>query len=384
MLNRMRTSLSQIGINASKRNLIIPISFALPILILYVLNPLSFESAWKGHTPLLLFLWLLSLELLLGWKKLLNSRDSWTRFRSAAVIVAAAAPTIYVISTFFLGMDHNIMELGKVFGVPYQAYPELGLLEWHWLLSFEYFLFAVFFAASVWLIYKINGLKRFSISLFFLGATSFFYTTDTFYPFGKILILQAFAPLTASSAVHILNWLGYSAQLAPYNYMGMPILISRGLPPLAIGWPCAGVHSLFIYTFVILLFLKDAPFALQRERIRAAIPKRLKSVTRSGKIDFLVKRKMIHVMILSGEKFVVNFFRMVPIYIIVGIGAVGTFIANVLRIVSICIIGVNMGREAMNLFHNYYGELFFVAWIMIYPLTIILVTKSRQSDPYSE
>ena len=76
-------------------------------------------------------------------------------------------------------------------------------------------------------------------------------------------------------------------------------------------------------------------------------------------------------MISAGEKFVVNFFRMVPIYIIVGIGAVGTFMVNVLRIVTICIIGTNIGEEAMNLFHSYFGELFFIAWIMTYPLTII-------------
>ena len=44
--------------------------------------------------------------------------------------------------------------------------------------------------------------------------------------------------------------------------------------------------------------------------------------------------------------------------IYVAVGAIGTFIINVLRIVTICIIGRNVGREAMKMFHNYYGELF--------------------------
>lgn len=362
MLSRMRTSLSQMGINANTRNLIIPISFALPILILYVLDPFSFEYAWKGRTPLLLFLWLLLLELALGWKKLLSGSVNWTRFRIVAVVVAAVAPTIYVISTFFLGLDQSIWELGRLLG---------ATLLWHWPISFEYFLFAVFFAASVWLMYKINGLKRFSISLFFLVATSFFYMADTFYPGGTILVLQAFAPLVASSAVYILNWLGYNAQLAPYNYMGMPILLSQGLPPLAIGWPCAGVHSLFIYTFVILLFLKDAPFALRKEVIRTTISKSLKFMAGRKRINFLLERKIIRSAIVGTEKFVVTLLRMVPFYIIVGIGAVGTFVVNVFRIVTICIIGINSGPEAMNLFHSYFGELFFITWIMVYPLTII-------------
>ena len=370
MLSRMRTSLSQMGINANTKNLIIPISFALPILILYVLDPVSFELAWKGRTPFLLFLWLLLLELALGWKKLLSGSVNWTRFRVVALVIAAVAPTLYVIGAFLFGLDAYIVQLGKLVGVPYQKYGK-WFLEKSWPLSLEYFLFAVFFAASVWLMYKINGLKRFSISLFFLVATSFFYMVDTFHPFGTILVLQAFAPSAASSAVYILKWLGYNAQLAPYNYMGMPILLSQGLPPLAIGWPCAGVHSLFIYTFVILLFLKDAPFALREEVIRMTISKNFKFMAGRKRINFLLERKIIRSAIVGTEKFVVTLLRMVPFYIIVGIGAVGTFVVNVFRIVTICIIGTNIGREAMNLFHSYFGELFFITWIMVYPLTII-------------
>lgn len=318
MLSRMRTSLSQMGISAGTRNLIIPISFALSILILYLFDPVSFEFAWGGRTPLLLFLWLLLLELALGWKKLLSGSVDWIRFRIVAVVIAAVAPTLYVIGAFLFGLDAYVVQLGKLVGVHGKWF-----LEKSWALSLEYFLFAVFFAAFVWLMYKINGLKRFSVSLFFLVATGFFYMVDAFYPGGTILVLQAFAPFPASSAVYILNLLGYNAQLAPYNYKGMPVLISQGLPPLAIGWPCAGVHSLFIYTFVILLFLRDAAFSLV------------------WKIFY------------------------------VAVGAIGTFMVNVLRIVTICIIGTNIGREAMNLFHSYFGELFFITWITVYPLTII-------------
>lgn len=321
MLGRTWVSLTRIDVKATARNLVIPFSFILPTLILYSLNPKSFETVWIGRAPLLFFSWLFLLELILGWKKLLNGRIRWTWFRIVAVIVAAAAPTIYVISTSFLGLDHSVWWLGKLLGAP-DPWP-------HWHISLEYLLFTAFLTASVLLTYGIEGLKRFSISLFFLGATGFFYTLDTFYPFGTVhtRVLQAFAPVTASSVVRVLNWMGYEAQLAPYKYMGMPVLFSPRLPPLAIGWPCAGVHSLFIYTFVILFFLRDAEFSLERKIIYVAV------------------------------------------------GAIGTFIINVLRIVTICIIGINVGREAMNMFHNYYGELFFIAWIIAYPLTIIYGRK---------
>lgn len=122
--------------------------------------------------------------------------------------------------------------------------------------------------------------------------------------------------------------MGYSVSISGY-YEGMPVLSVPGLkgPAPAIGWPCAGVHSIFIYTFVILLFLKDATFSLVRKIIYVAV------------------------------------------------GAVGTFIVNVFRIVTICIIGTNVGKEAMNLFHSYYGELFFISWALIYPIIIIYSGK---------
>ena len=89
----------------------------------------------------------------------------------------------------------------------------------------------------------------------------------------------------------------------------------------------------------------------------------------------MLKRKIIRATIVGTEKLVVTVLRMVPVYIIVGIGAVGTFIANILRIVTICIIGINSGPEAMTLFHNYYGELFLIAWIIIYVAILLLLGR---------
>jgi exosortase/archaeosortase family protein len=50
----------------------------------------------------------------------------------------------------------------------------------------------------------------------------------------------------------------------------------------------------------------------------------------------------------------------------VGIGAVGTFLVNVLRIVTICIIGLKVGSAAAQYFHDFYGELFFISWMLVY------------------
>ena len=83
-------------------------------------------------------------------------------------------------------------------------------------------------------------------------------------------------------------------------------------------WPSAGIQSLIIYTGIMLLFIKDTQYSMRRK---------------------------------------VTYF---------GIGAMGTFIVNIGRIVTIMIIGLRIGRLEASVFHDYYGELFFIAWMTVY------------------
>lgn len=272
--------------------------------------------------PYLIFLWLLFLELVLGWKNLLKKP-----LRIDAIVITTAAPT-YLIGTLIFVLNDEIMELGRRVGVPCQKYAYLNPANPEWLLdlwglSIEFVVFTTLFVASILLMYRIDGMKRFAISMFFLGATSCFYMIDTFYPFGTLNALQGFVPALTSLVVSILNWMGYKAWMHPERSLGMSVFSIEGLSyPVAIAWGCAGIQSLFIYTFVILLFIKGASISL--------------------------KRKIIYI----------------------AIGAIGTFLVNLLRIVSICVIGVHRGTEALKMFHEYYGELFFIVWIIAYLMVI--------------
>ena len=100
-------------------------------------------------------------------------------------------------------------------------------------------------------------------------------------------------------------------------------------------WPSAGIQSLIIYTGMILLFIKDTSFAMLRK---------------------------------------VSYFT---------VGAAGTFMVNILRIVSILLIGLRIGRLEANIFHDYFGEFFFIAWMIIYLVLIVyghtILNRIRQS-----
>ena len=326
------------NIRIGKRAIVILFSFILPIATLYFLDPPSFQKVWKGRVPLLLFLWLLFLEIALGWEKLSKEssnalrrfKEKFSRIKSyipswlkiSVIAIVVAAPTAYVIATFLFGLNEIIVEIGKRLGLV-----DNWFLEVSWPLSVEYLLFATFFTALSFLLYGTKGLKQFSISTFFLWATGFFYTVDTFYPEGSLVVLNRLASLIVYVAAPMLRWMGYVVTYIPQSnaiivdggyYGGIPhIFVAR------IYWPCAGINSLIIYTVVILLFLKNVAISLK------------------WKVTCFV------------------------------VGAVGTFFVNILRIVTILKIGADIGTRTADMFHSYYGEMFFIVWIIAYPIIII-------------
>ncbi|MHC3129269.1 MAG: archaeosortase/exosortase family protein [Candidatus Bathyarchaeota archaeon] len=303
-------------------------AFVVPLIILYVIDSGSFNYLWKGRAPYLLFLWLLLLEVALGWKKLKEQATVWTK-KTVLAAVILLLPTVYSVGLHF-GLQAGIVELGKAVGVPAEQYGEWYLTH-SWPFSFEYILFAVFFVTSIWLLYGVRGLKTFTVSSFFIGGVGVFYMIDTFYPYGTFTVLQSFVPVTVYGAVFILNFLGYGTQTFSGGTDGLGLIVtgaSEKTYRAIVSWSCAGSHSLFIYSFMIMLFLRGT------------------NISRTRKIVYVVA------------------------------GAVGTFFVNIVRIVAILLAGVNSGASLAATFHEFYGEFFFIAWMFIY-LSIIFLFETR-------
>lgn len=291
------------------------LSFIVPFLILYFLYPNSFEATWKGRTYYLFFLWLVSLEITLGWEELQTDKvDKLRSIRTFAFIIALLLPTIYVVAANYCGLNAIIADLAKQNNISW--------IDWI-LISTEYLVFAVLFCLIILLEYGINGLMDFSISTFFLGTIGVIYTIDNLCPYGRFTPFQIFVPTTAKLAANVLNLMGYQTRFLAL-VEGMPDLVawnSYGVARFQIAWPCSGVESLLIYTVTILLFLK-----------KTAIP---------------WKHRIVYFII----------------------GAIVTYFINILRIVTIFIIEINRGDVWA--FHDYYGQLYSITWIISYPLIII-------------
>jgi len=290
-------------------------SFLAPITVLFFLDPASFQLTWKGRTFYLFFLWLIILELFLSWEDFQPKTPS--TLKSVRNIVLAAAlllPTLYVVAANYFGLNEAILSLSRQFNVPWI----------NWMpLSIEYLAFTALFVTITTIAFRLDGLKDFSISAFFLGSVGTIYLIDNFYPHGTFWPFQIFVPITATFAALVLNFMGYQTKFYP-SQGGMPVLQaqnSQGSAVFGIAWPCSGVQSFLLYTIVMALFLK-----------KTAIP---------------ITHKIIYFTI----------------------GAVVTYFVNILRIATIFVIAINQGD--WRLFHDYYGELYSMTWIIAYPLIII-------------
>ena len=319
-------------------------SFSLPIIVLMFLDYFDIESfhvfnqefrflsTWKGRMFYLFFLWILFMESIIDWSKIVEKKPK-NRFRIFAFFVCAVIPLIYVLSVNFWGIDQVILDVGEGLGFTDTS------LVFHWPLCIEYLVFAFSFLVAIFLAYGKLGLGHFSIALSLLVGMSVIYTINAFES-GPGGIFKPFAMLTlptAACAAALLDILGYSFTLSfRPGLNSMPLIITSS-GAAYIGWPCAGVHSLFLFIVIILLFFKRSSISTFRKFI----------------------------------------------YFVVG--TIGTYLVNVLRIVSYFVILENDGASAARFFHNSLGELYFVSWMFSCILIIVsierfmLVEKARHS-----
>ena len=281
---------------------------------------------WKGRTFELFFIWLISLELILGWEELQPGKiRKLASARTGALIVAMVLPTIYVVASYYWGLNGAIFNWATRTGITWANSMAL---------STEYLVFAGLFTAVVWLSFGFKGLKTLSIPAFFLVLVGAIYTIDNVFPYGQFTPFQVFVPTTTALASSILKGMGYATNITYTTSAAegtMPTLTATNLvthatASFSIAWPCAGIESFLIFTVVTLLFLKRMPISLK------------------GKAGYFV------------------------------FGAAVTYVINAFRIVDIFTTGVVYGENSVQVqnVHFYYGPLYAVTWIVAYPLIIML------------
>ena len=303
-------------------------AFVVPLVLLFGLNPAdpflsvspqdSFQLMWKGRTFQLFFIWLISLEFILNWEIFKTKISRQNKVGLFAFAVALVLPTVYVISEYYFGLNAAIANFSLQNGVAfYDTMP----------LAIEYLAFAVLFCLIIFLSFGKKGLTSFSLPTLFVALVGVIYSIDNIFPNGEFTPFQILVPTTATLAANVLGWMGCTTSLVMQN--GMPTLQAigpLGTAKFAIAWPCAGIESFLIYTAVVLVFLQQIPISWKAKTV----------------------------------------------YFIAG--AIVTYFINVMRIVTIFDLGMQYGVNSSQVqsFHFYYGPLYAIAWIVSYPLIILV------------
>jgi exosortase/archaeosortase family protein len=265
------------------------------------------------------------MQLILDWDRYHFAENMrFSKPRLFAFCAFVFLPTLYVILSNFLGLNSAIFDFAVQRGIVFPG--ESDPYFWARLmpLSTEYLVFTVLFAAILLSVWGRRGLIDFSPSIGLIGAVGIIYTIDNIFPNGEFTPFQFFVPATATLASFILSFMGYRVSLS--TAQSMPKLVAfnqNGVFGANIAWPCSGVESFVIYTIVAILFLKITGYSW--------------------------KEKLAYF----------------------GIGAIVTYLINILRIASIYVIGVNSDGVTVMRFHDYYAQLLSILWIAVYPLLII-------------
>ena len=302
---------------------LIALSLAIPLAVLYFLYPLSFDKTFNGRAYYMFFIWLIVLEFALDWDKYKSETSKMDVKRVVAFGLALVLPTVYVVASNFFGLNAAIRELTRLSGIISPSLADYVDRLNFTPLATEFLVFAVLFAVIILCAYRLKGLKDFLLPIALLGVVGSMSMINLLSP--SFLPFQIIVPTTARLSADVLNLMGYITYLMPSRDFMPALFVSDPASMLSwqarIAWPCAGVESLMLYTIIMLLFLKKS------------------DIPRLHKVIYFA------------------------------VGAAVTYFINILRIVTLFIIGLNGGEVWV--FHDYYGQFYSAIWIMTYPLIII-------------
>jgi thaumarchaeosortase len=200
--------------------------------------------------------------------------------------------------------------------------------SWTWM--WDFIVLASFLASALFVLFGTRFLKVAPAAIIYLAGSAIILALDAFFPYDSLGPLQIIVPFYLEIDEAVINWVDkHIIDLGP----GTPAaaegnsLVLTGLNgpfALRVFWPSAGVHSLIIYSIVMLAFL-----------LKMQIP---------------VDRRVAYFVI----------------------GTVGTAAVNIVRIISLSFFPLLVTSDIQEWegYHSIAGEVMFLPWLIIYLITI--------------
>ena len=286
---------------------------ASPVIFALVAFPDSFSLSWNQGRGGFLFAMAFIAAELVGLKLVIPKK------RLVAIIPLVAITILYLVS-LEVGLRNYLITIAPNYHVQ---------LVYSWTWMWDFIVMAIFFVASMTILFGKRWIRISPAGPIYTAGTAIILSLDAFFPYDSLGPLQYIVPYLVKLDVFLINSLHLGVASAHENIM---LLVGEHGPfALQVFWPSAGVHSIIIYSLVMMAFL-----------FKMNIPRNRKAM-----------------------------------YFVLGV--IGTIGINVIRIfsLSLFVLKVSTNVNEFESFHGIAGEIMFLPWLFIFLLIVTYVETRR-------
>tara|TARA_Y100001949_G_scaffold161195_1_gene153303 strand:- start:1613 stop:2566 length:954 start_codon:yes stop_codon:yes gene_type:complete len=305
-----------------KNTILAILLIASPILFVLVAYPDTINMSWNQGRGGFLFGLAFIVAEIVGIKFVVSKN------RLIFGIPLVISTIIYFVALDF-GLHDYIINAAPAFNVVGCSVgnPQGCIYSWEWL--WDFIIITIFVISAAVVLFGKKWIRIVPAGPIFLGGSAIILSLDTFFPFDTLGPLQYFVPYLVESNVWLVNVLEVGSATARDNLMFLQG--DHGPFVLQVFWPSAGVHSIIIYSLVMMAFLL--------------------------KMNIQRNRKAIYF----------------------GLGILGTIIINLIRIFSLSIFALKVSTNPVEFeeYHSVAGEIMFLPWLFVFLLIVTVIETKR-------
>ena len=284
-----------------------------PILFALVVFPDSFSLSWNQGRGGFLFALAFVVAELVGLKLNIPTK------RLLAVVPLAAITIAYLI-----GLEYGLREYIKGGA---EIYDVQLIFSWTWM--WDFIVMTAFMVATLFIFFGTKWIRISPAGPIFLGGSAVILSLDAFFPYDTLGPLQYVVPYLVQTNAWVITTFDLGIATARDNLLFLKG--DHGPFALQVFWPSAGVHSVIIYSLVMMAFLL--------------------------KMNIQKNRKIVYF----------------------AIGILGTIGINMIRIFSLSLFALKVSTNAVEFeeFHSVAGEIMFLPWLFIFLLIVTAIETKR-------
>ena len=284
-----------------------------PILFALVVFPDSFSLSWNQGRGGFLFALAFVVAELVGLKLNIPTK------RLLAVI-----PLVALTIAYLIGLEYGLREYIEGGA---EIYDVQLIFSWTWM--WDFIVMTAFMVATLFIFFGTKWIRISPAGPIFLGGSAVILSLDAFFPYDTLGPLQYVVPYLVQTNAWIITTFDLGIATARDNLLFLKG--DHGPFALQVFWPSAGVHSVIIYSLVMMAFLL--------------------------KMNIQKNRKIVYF----------------------AIGILGTIGINMIRIFSLSLFALKVSTNAVEFeeFHSVAGEIMFLPWLFIFLLIVTAIETKR-------